>query len=180
MVIDGQEASPIKQVQQRITEGAQYNVVTYYHTFARNSNNTNKPSTESRHEFPRGEQSANPIQPDGNIECPNCRNSMPSWYLVCSNCGYDLVGRGKNKLPERAPRTVSEKASNKSMLQCPNCHGYLISTGMSAGLLILHIILVFITSGIWLLVILGWFLLSPNRKRTYSTYQCKTCGYEWG
>jgi Zn finger protein HypA/HybF involved in hydrogenase expression len=106
------------------------------------------------------------------IKCPSCASSMPSWYAVCENCGYALV-----ELSKPIPYFAGGNSSNTYLNQCPKCHGKSISTKGGIGTIILHIILIFITSGLWLLVLLVWALVSPKQQ---GKYKCNTCGYEWG
>ncbi len=74
-------------------------------------------------------------------------------------------------------------------LQCPNCGSYEVSTpgeeSTPPWLLLwpVHIILVILTSGAWLLVLLAWyFVIKPvlGKKSHQYQYKCKACGYHWG
>jgi hypothetical protein len=111
------------------------------------------------------------VEQDARIKCPSCGNSMPSWYAVCDNCGYALVEPSKP-----IPYFAGGNNSKTYLNQCPKCHGKSVST-IGIGTIILHIILIFITSGLWLLVLIVWALVSPKRK---GKYKCNACGYEWG
>lgn len=63
-------------------------------------------------------------------------------------------------------------------LQCPNCQGYRVKSLSGTSL---HVVLIFLTFGMWLLVYIPWFIISalvsdPNKGEKV---QCKLCGYQW-
>jgi len=183
LVVDGQEIFPLFQVHQRITGGPQYNVATYYYNFAGDPNNINQQSLiDFKNENPENKQRPNLVEEDEKIKCPRCGGFMPNQYSFCTKCGYDLADRTKVKSWKSYKRknySVSPRISNSSMMRCPKCQSYKVTDtcGTIVITIIIHLVLTLITSGIWLFVILIYYLLKPAKP---GRFECKSCGYAWG
>ena len=114
---------------------------------------------------------------DETKNCPKCNSLMPEWFLICTSCGYELFDR-KQIIPPSERIAVPKEilGSNIYSHQCPKCHSINVSS-VNAGLIIIHLILILITAGLWLLILIIWALVSPKRK---GKNKCNNCGYEWG